>query len=101
MVTTEGEGGWVDVSPAVLELGDKWSQLRVKGVVLMFLPQSWRSGTSGHRSAQFYTCDVIYRLAEFVFVKHVYDPPKMREIAIWSPTNLSTTSIGWRSIHLY
>jgi len=69
VVTVEGERGWVDVVPSVLEVGDKWSQLRVRGVGLMFLPQSWTSGTSGHRSAQFYTCDVIYRLADFVFVK--------------------------------
>ena len=48
MVTTEGEGSLVDVTPSVLELGDKWSHLRVRGVGLMFLPQSWRSGTSGH-----------------------------------------------------
>ena len=48
MVTAEGEGGWVDVSPSVLELGDKWSHLRVKGVGLMLFPQSWRLGTSGH-----------------------------------------------------
>ena len=48
MVTTEGEGGWVDVVSSVLELGDKWSQLRVREVALMLFPQSWSSGTSGH-----------------------------------------------------
>ena len=48
MVTSESEGGWVDVVPSVLEVGDKWSQLRVRGVGLMFLPQSWNSETSGH-----------------------------------------------------